>query len=324
MSSLQRTLASFARRHPLAALLAGYVALYTAGQSVMMLFAGQRADEYEFGDVSRLALNKASEALSEFLGKPAKDYHFGDVTVASLDALKTSFRRRGVLPRLEASMDALLQSFFGQTALVAQRCMARGLIDGLDVQKGATDLRVGLGAAVLLLAVCRSIDDARAKRGEAVLLATGDVMATDGLPEELWDARRRVVDAKCLLRDVAPSLREREQLCERMVCRIATNGHGKLSDDLERNAKLLDVEAAVVGAATALRLALGSVYDANMDDVLVAVAEDDFGEYDSELPELPAQKPKSPRTFGASHAKHGGAKRPNGAKRRANGNRNGS
>ena len=64
---------------------------------------------FDFG--TGTAVKKAADFISEYIGKPVEDYAFGDLSAASVERLKTAFRRRGVLPRREASMEALLQSF---------------------------------------------------------------------------------------------------------------------------------------------------------------------------------------------------------------------
>ena len=173
--------------------------------------------------------------------------------------------------------------------------------------------RIGLGitAAVLLCAACRSVDDTAARPEEAsIVLASGTEVVTE-VPEQLRSSFSKMVATKRRLAQLAVSANERSQLCGLLV-----GGPSALScacddaGDTERRSQLDALLADFLDAAADFKTALSPIFDANMDDVLVEVTEDSFGHFETEASQaIDSVFPTSPQPHAAegmwhNHAQH--------------------
>ena len=298
---LLRGLGRSMREYPLLTVIGVYASLYCVGMQIAARIFGRNPNHYEFGDATVLTL----QSLAAFLGKPLGDCEVGDVTAASLASLGRAFRRaRGLETREAIGYENMVASFFQQAAVLAQRCLDRGFLAAADAEAAAADsggaggrVRVALAAAVLLNTALRSVEDDVARESDAFVTAAGNVVVPERVPPALKHILAQTVEAKALLRRARPDADARAALCAAVV-RAGVAGDGARAAD--------PVAAALLGAAAALRAQLPTVFDANMEDVFVAVVEDRWGHFDDgALGDhlLPARR----RRRSASHEEHPGA-----------------
>ena len=247
-------------------------------------YLGKDLSDYVFGDLTRATLARVRCALSVFIGKDLSEYEFGDLSAATLQRLRTSFRRRYLS---EAGLDAIVSSFFTQCAAVAARCLAREVVGLEELESADARLREGVTAAVLFYALLRTLDDeaaavARPHGGgggaPCIVLANGLRVTAVGLPRALRPALVALLELKPRCAALALSPAERDALVVALVGGAPARG--------TRARELDAVGTTLRAAASALRETLSpSVFDANMEDVLVAVAEKQFGAFECDAPD---------------------------------------
>ena len=305
MRSLRRA-AEASVRHPLLAAIGWWVcarlvidawratvAACARGGRALSTYLGKDLRDYVFGDLTRATLSRARAALSVFIGKDLSEYEFGDLSAATLQRLRTSFRRRYLS---EAGLDAIVSSFFTQCAAVAARCLAREVVGLEELESAGARLREGVTGAVLFYALLRTLDDeaaaaaaarphggggaaaAAAATAPCIVLANGLRVTAVGLPRALRPALVALLELKPACARLAPSPEERDALVVSLVGGAPVGG--------ARARELDAVGRQLRSAAGALRETLHpSVFDANMEDVLVAVAEKQFGAFECDAPD---------------------------------------
>lgn len=294
---LLRSFGRLFKSYPLLTIIGTYGGLYLLGQSIVANLYGQNS--YEFGDATILTL----ESLAAFLGKPLGECEVGELTAASVASLERAFKRAiGRETREAIGFEGMLSSFFRQAAVLLQRCLDAGFLSAEEAEIGAEgdeNIRVAVAAAVLLNTACRSVDDDVAREADAFVTADGGIVDRVHVPDALQRVFARTIEAKALLREARPDAVERARLC-RAVVRAGVQGGSGVSEP---------VAAALLESAAALRKALKSVFDGNMEDVFATVVEDRWGHFDDgALGDhlLPARK-KSPPPSPPRYQEHASA-----------------
>lgn len=267
-------------------------------------------EEYEFGDISSAALAassasiaKTSAALQSLIGKSWDEYKFGDLTVATMREIPKIIRRQR-RARSEAGLDAIMSSFFTQCAVLSARCVERGAISVEALEDCEPPLQLGITAAVLFYALVRSLEDDTAATDDSVVLATGMEVTGDGVPKSLADLHAGLIQIKGEIRELALSSDERDLVCTRLLCdwdndvprsprspkrsSISIGGRNLMRSLTSGGDEYGEVRVEVSDRIAAkmrvfaehLRAHLGpDVFDENMQDVLIAVAEKQFGTF---------------------------------------------